>query len=90
MKGAQGERERVELKRQTRRAKWVKEVEELCRSKWLELIRHETLQSGATEADGARYEPVSQSVQTGTQQDSNLTVIHSFSLPDQTLKRFSI
>lgn len=41
--------EKTDMKRKNG---WAKEWKELCRSKWLGLISHETLNNGAKEAAG--------------------------------------
>lgn len=51
---------------------WAKEREQLCRSKWFALIRHETLHIGAKEADRTCY--VSQLASQSKGQAPNWTV----------------
>lgn len=51
-KPARGWAKKTDIKRENG---WVKEGEQLCRSKWLGLIRHETLHTGAKKADRTCY-----------------------------------
>ena len=69
----------------------AKEGEQLCRSKWLGLIRHETLHAGAKRGrQDLLCKPVGQPVKTGTRLDSHLTVQSFIQAANQTLNEFSI
>lgn len=51
-KQERGKAEKTDIKRENG---WAKEGEQLCRSKWFRLIRHETLHTGAKKADRTCY-----------------------------------